>query len=606
MKKVIIILFILINVFAPLSFVSASASISISEKTATSVKFNVLGLTPNVDVIVYIKNDDVNTPSYSKYIQEDRDNNDGTLSNFNFIGLSPSGDYKILVDAGTIEEPSSTTRVANLSFSTPGTSTTVSTTTKTGTTDTNTVTTTTNTTPTNNSTNSTSNSGSNVSGSTTSTNTGINSTNNTPWYFTQTHMSAYIQPDGVQFINKNSKTECANERTTMLASGMDTTIFTISECREKITAPSGEGWVFNITSDTAPVLADNPVGFKTEEDCNTRRDDYMKTVSSTGVDLCLYKKGINNEGVVDITGVKSGDVYDPTYHLLAPIGNYKDIKTDEVGKYFDTIFLVAIGLCGVLSVIMIVVGGIMYMGGDSVFDKNEGKKKINNAIIGLLIALGSYALLNTINPDLLGGKGLTISRANIKLERTSGGGYFGGTIGDPSNPNVNKNITEWDPYLESASKKYGVSCTTLKAFMYAESSGVNTQTSPAKAKGLMQLMDDTFKEQGVGTDPMDPQTNINAGASYLSRLKNNGCNGSSYSNVCDISNIQYWAASYNGGPGANKEDSDPSCIGLTLWQCEKNGGYSETRIYAPRVEANYNKLIENKWGCRGSGGGGEW
>jgi len=50
---------------------------------------------------------------------------------------------------------------------------------------------------------------------------------------------------------------------------------------------------------------------------------------------------------------------------------------------------------------MIVLGGIEYMTSELVSSKENGKQRITNAIFGLVIALGAYALLNTINPDLL-------------------------------------------------------------------------------------------------------------------------------------------------------------------------------------------------------------
>jgi len=102
-----------------------------------------------------------------------------------------------------------------------------------------------------------------------------------------------------------------------------------------------------------------------------------------------------------------------TYELLAPIGNLK-FAPDNIGEYFNTIFMIAIGLCGALAVIMIVLGGIQYMGDESIFGKTEAKSKIMAAILGLLIALGSYALLNTINPDLLNG-GVHIDQVSAEI-----------------------------------------------------------------------------------------------------------------------------------------------------------------------------------------------
>src|SRR3989344_3148463 len=67
-----------------------------------------------------------------------------------------------------------------------------------------------------------------------------------------------------------------------------------------------------------------------------------------------------------------------------------------------------IGLCAVLAVIMIVIGGIEYMTSELVSSKEQGKEKIQGALLGLLIAVGAYALLNTINPDLL--------NTNVKID----------------------------------------------------------------------------------------------------------------------------------------------------------------------------------------------
>ncbi|MEI6659923.1 MAG: D-alanyl-D-alanine carboxypeptidase family protein [bacterium] len=102
------------------------------------------------------------------------------------------------------------------------------------------------------------------------------------------------------------------------------------------------------------------------------------------------------------------------YNLLAPIGGLRNIKTNDIGGYFNIIIQIIIGLAGVLAVIMIIVNAIKYMGGDSVFNKEEGKHGMTAALLGLFIALGSYALLNTVNPALLGGT-LTVDNVSIEI-----------------------------------------------------------------------------------------------------------------------------------------------------------------------------------------------
>ena len=72
-----------------------------------------------------------------------------------------------------------------------------------------------------------------------------------------------------------------------------------------------------------------------------------------------------------------------------------------LGKYLNLMIKLFIGLCAVLSVVMIVIGGIEVMTSELAHTKEAGKEKIAQALLGLVIALGAYALLYTINPDLL-------------------------------------------------------------------------------------------------------------------------------------------------------------------------------------------------------------
>lgn len=112
---------------------------------------------------------------------------------------------------------------------------------------------------------------------------------------------------------------------------------------------------------------------------------------------------------------------DAKYNLLAPLpcppntpqcvvgadGRllFKDFdpsQSKNLGAYLNLMIKIIIGLSAVLAVIMIIIGGMEYMTSELVSSKEEGKKRMTNAVFGLLIALGAFALLNTINPDLLG------------------------------------------------------------------------------------------------------------------------------------------------------------------------------------------------------------
>lgn len=93
------------------------------------------------------------------------------------------------------------------------------------------------------------------------------------------------------------------------------------------------------------------------------------------------------------------------YTPLAPLpGLEGPIDTSEdcaFGKYLNIIIKIFLGICAVLAMIMIVIGGIEYMTSELPSSKGAGKKTIMQAIFGLLLALGAYLILNTINPNLL-------------------------------------------------------------------------------------------------------------------------------------------------------------------------------------------------------------
>ncbi len=88
-----------------------------------------------------------------------------------------------------------------------------------------------------------------------------------------------------------------------------------------------------------------------------------------------------------------------SYDLLAPILGTTTLTS--LKDYLLLVFRAAIGLAGVLAVVMIVVCGIKLMGNPSVSGKSEAKECIWNAIFGVILILGSWLLLNTINPLLL-------------------------------------------------------------------------------------------------------------------------------------------------------------------------------------------------------------
>ncbi|MCR4306846.1 MAG: pilin [Candidatus Yonathbacteria bacterium] len=115
--------------------------------------------------------------------------------------------------------------------------------------------------------------------------------------------------------------------------------------------------------------------------------------------------------------------------LLEPsIGGGVNVDANP-GEYFNKIYRLMVGVAGVLAVIMIVIGGLEYIASAAnPSAKASAKNRIWAAIGGLLLALSSYLILQTINPDLVNFNLNIIKSDNLyqKTGGSTGGGAPGG------------------------------------------------------------------------------------------------------------------------------------------------------------------------------------
>src|SRR3989344_1638880 len=93
-----------------------------------------------------------------------------------------------------------------------------------------------------------------------------------------------------------------------------------------------------------------------------------------------------------------------TYTLLQSLPKEGTDLSENVTleEYLTWAFRFVLALAGFLAVMMIVIGGVEYIiSGASEAMRGEAKKRIENAIWGLVMALVSYLVLYTINPSLV-------------------------------------------------------------------------------------------------------------------------------------------------------------------------------------------------------------
>ena len=134
--------------------------------------------------------------------------------------------------------------------------------------------------------------------------------------------------------------------------------------------------------------------------------------------LCAFNIGILTHSVSAQSASNSWDKYTP----LAPLpGTTNEEGETDIQTYIPGIFKLAIGIAGVLAVLMIIIGGVEYITTDAIQGKSEGKARIQNALWGLVLVLVSWILLYTVNPKL------TVFNLNVETttsNQTSGSGNY--------------------------------------------------------------------------------------------------------------------------------------------------------------------------------------
>ncbi|MDO8183611.1 MAG: pilin [bacterium] len=179
---------------------------------------------------------------------------------------------------------------------------------------------------------------------------------------------------------------------------------------------------------------------------------------------------------------------DTPYQLLEKTFLPGDPTTvSSFGEYASAAFQTVLMVVIVLAVLMLTISGLQYIISPAAGGKEEATKRIWAAIIGLLIALSSYLILKTINPNLVGASLDLGNIGNITAPPISPpgsnpnipGGPPGGGGGIPTGPHTYPSgvgLTEDDARNQLAAKgiqingppcggqtyqQYGNGCTNL-------------------------------------------------------------------------------------------------------------------------------------------------
>jgi|GEM_PF-2617636 len=132
------------------------------------------------------------------------------------------------------------------------------------------------------------------------------------------------------------------------------------------------------------------------------------------------------------------------FTALAPIpgltgpGVTDVVDSKSLADFFNNLYKYLVGLAAVLAVIMIIWGGLEISTQDSISKQSDGKKKIQNAILGLVLVLSPVLVFSIINPRILN---LSLNLEPLKTTTGSiaGDGGGGGNVYlDVTNCTANK------------------------------------------------------------------------------------------------------------------------------------------------------------------------
>lgn len=104
-------------------------------------------------------------------------------------------------------------------------------------------------------------------------------------------------------------------------------------------------------------------------------------------------------------------------YYLAPLPGFPATCTTPpcsgLGEFLKGLFTVLIVIAGIMAFVMIVLGAITYATTDSFSGSEHGRDMIWNAVMGLVLALGAWIILNAINPNLASNLSITIPKVSM-------------------------------------------------------------------------------------------------------------------------------------------------------------------------------------------------
>ncbi|MFH2136487.1 MAG: pilin [Patescibacteria group bacterium] len=153
--------------------------------------------------------------------------------------------------------------------------------------------------------------------------------------------------------------------------------------------------IFLLTGLVFLIFSATPAFAQTSEasaQCWSKSDCMKKT---TDCQACFELK-------TDVCGENRGFCYAKPVPATLEISLGGLSSVTDPAQYISTLYQWGVSITGILAGIMIMIGGLLYLtAGGSPERVSNAKDYISSALIGLILALTSYFLLQTVNPALL-------------------------------------------------------------------------------------------------------------------------------------------------------------------------------------------------------------
>jgi hypothetical protein len=252
---------------------------------------------------------------------------------------------------------------------------------------------------------------------------------------------------------------------------------------------------------------------------------------------------------------------------------------------------------------MFALGGFtLLMSGGNSGKVSEGKEMMTNAIIGLLIVLSAWLIVNTIFKTVVGGSisgnwyeikcvpnpSLTADPAKSNVVASGGAGGGTGTITGGKLLDTTAVVQKYGSQISTYCQNSTIpNCeSVVSALIAKESQGNPSATSPKGALGLMQLMpenggvacqsgDQTCINNQIqkGIQMLEADYKSNGGSVSLTLIQYNGGKAATAPSGCCPDGMAYQCP-YDCGQSKTYKQ----CTGLSD-VCTANTGFKETRNY---------------------------